>query len=35
MGIRRAARKQYSVEEKIRIAPDDGLKGEDIIAELC
>ena len=32
--IRRAARKQYSAEEKIRIVLD-GLKGEDSIAELC
>ncbi|WP_093096426.1 IS3 family transposase [Shimia aestuarii] len=32
--IRRATRKQYSVEEKIRIVLD-GLKGEDSIAELC
>lgn len=31
-GIRRATRKQYSAEEKIRIALD-GLKGEDSIAE--
>ena len=32
--IRRATRKQYSAEEKIRIGLD-GLKGEDSIAELC
>jgi len=32
--IRRATRKQYSEEEKIRIVLD-GLKGEDSIAELC
>ena len=32
--IRRAPRKQYSAEEKIRIVLD-GLKGEDSIAELC
>ncbi|MFV1580805.1 MULTISPECIES: IS3 family transposase, partial [unclassified Phaeobacter] len=32
--IRRATRKQYSTEEKIRIVLD-GLKGEDSIAELC
>jgi transposase len=32
--IRRAARKQYSVEEKIRIVLD-GLRGEHSIAELC
>ena len=32
--IRRATRKQYSSEEKIRIVID-GLKGEDSIAELC
>lgn len=32
--IRRAIRKQYSAEEKIRIVLD-GLKGEDSIAELC
>ncbi|WP_341368203.1 IS3 family transposase [Yoonia sp. BS5-3] len=32
--IRRATRKQYSAEEKIRIVLD-GLKGEDSIAELC
>ncbi len=32
--IRRATRKQYSAEEKIRIMLD-GLKGEDSIAELC
>lgn len=32
--IRRATRKQYSAEEKIRIVPD-GLKGEDSIAEPC
>jgi transposase len=31
--IRRATRKQYSAEEKIRIVLD-GLKGEDSIAEL-
>ena len=33
-GIRRAARKQYSAEEKIRIVLD-GLRGEASIAELC
>lgn len=32
--LRRATRKQYSAEEKIRIVLD-GLKGEDSIAELC
>ncbi len=32
--IKRATRKQYSSEEKIRIVPD-GLRGEDSIAELC
>ena len=32
--IRRATRKQYSAEEKIRIVLD-GLKGKDSIAELC
>src|SRR5213595_4224296 len=32
--IRRATRKQYSAEEKIRIVPE-GLRGEDSIAELC
>ena len=32
--IRRATRKHYSAEEKIRIVLD-GLKGEDSIAELC
>ena len=32
--IRRATRRQYSAEEKIRIVLD-GLKGEDTIAELC
>jgi len=32
--IKRAARKQYSSEEKIRILLD-GLRGEDSIAELC
>ena len=32
--IRRATRKQYSAEEKIRNVLD-GLKGEDSIAELC
>ena len=32
--IRRATRKQYSAEEKIRIVVD-GLRGEDSIAELC
>ena len=32
--IRRATRKQYSAEEKIRVVLD-GLKGEDSIAELC
>jgi transposase len=33
-GIRRATRKQYSAEEKIRIVLA-GLRGEDSIAELC
>ena len=33
-GIRRATRKRYSAEEKIRIVLD-GLRGEDSIAELC
>ena len=32
--IRRATRKQYSADEKIRIVLD-GQKGEDSIAELC
>ena len=32
--IRRATRKQYSAEEKIRIVPE-GLRGEHSIAELC
>ena len=32
--IRRATRKQYSAEEKIRIVVE-GLRGEDSIAELC
>jgi len=32
--IRRATRKQYSAEEKIRIVLD-GLRGEPSIAELC
>ncbi len=32
--IRRATRKRYSAEEKIRIVLD-GLRGEDSIAELC
>jgi len=32
--IRRATRKQYSAEEKIRVVLD-GLKGEGSIAELC
>jgi transposase len=32
--IRRATRKQYSAEEKIRIVLE-GLRGEDSIAELC
>jgi len=32
--IRRKTRKQYSAEEKIRIALD-GLRGEETIAELC
>ena len=32
--IRRATRKQYSSEEKIRIVLE-GLRGEDSIAELC
>jgi len=31
--IRRATRRQFSAEEKIRIVP--GLRGEDSIAELC
>ncbi|MEM7506070.1 MAG: hypothetical protein AAF415_04935 [Pseudomonadota bacterium] len=31
--IRRATRRQYSAEEKIRVVLD-GLKGEDTIAEL-
>ena len=31
---RRATRKQYSAEEKIRIVLD-GLRGEETIAELC
>ena len=32
--IRRATRRRYSVEEKIRIVLE-GLRGEDSIAELC
>ena len=32
--IRRATRKRYSAEEKIRIVLE-GLRGEDSIAELC
>ena len=32
--VRRATRKQYSAEEKIRIVLD-GLRGEHSIAELC
>ena len=32
--MRRAARKHYSAEEKIRIVLE-GLRGEDSIAELC
>ena len=32
--IRRATRKQYSAEEKIRIVLE-GLRGEDSVAELC
>lgn len=32
--IRRATRKQYSAEEKIRIVLE-GLRGDDSIAELC
>ena len=32
--IRRATRKHYSAEEKIRVVLD-GLRGESIIAELC
>ena len=32
--IKRASRKQYSSEEKIRIVLD-GLRGEDSIAEVC
>ena len=32
--IRRATRRQFSAEEKIRIILD-GLRGEDSIAELC
>ncbi|MDO6592131.1 transposase, partial [Yoonia sp. 1_MG-2023] len=32
--IKRATRKHYSSEEKIRIVLD-GLRGEDSIAELC
>ena len=34
LDIRRATRKQYSAEEKIRIVLD-GLRGEVSIAELC
>ena len=33
-GIRRATRKQYSAEEKIRVVLE-GLRGEESIAELC
>ncbi len=33
-GIRRATRRRFSAEEKIRIVVD-GLRGEDSIAELC
>jgi transposase len=33
-GIRRATRKRYSAEEKIRVVLD-GLRGEMSIAELC
>jgi transposase len=33
-GIRRATRKHYSAEEKIRIVLE-GLRGEDSISELC
>src|ERR1700741_723603 len=33
-GIRRATRRQFSAEEKIRIVLE-GLRGEDSIAELC
>ena len=33
-GIRRAIRKQYSAEEKMRIVIE-GLRGEHSIAELC
>jgi transposase len=33
-GIRRAARRQISAEEKIRIVLS-GIRGEDSIAELC
>jgi len=33
-GIKRATRKQYSSEEKIRIVLD-GLRGKDSIAEVC
>jgi transposase len=32
--IRRATRRQFSDEEKIRIVPE-GLRGEESIAELC
>ena len=32
--IRRATRRQFSAEEKIRVVPE-GLRGEDRIAELC
>ena len=32
--IRRAIRKQYSAEEKVRIVLD-GLRGEETISELC
>ena len=32
--IKRATRKQYSIQEKIRIVLD-GLRGEDSFAELC
>ena len=32
--IRRATRKRYAAEEKIRVV-QEGLRGEDSIAELC
>ncbi len=32
--IRRATRRHFSAEDKIRIVPE-GLRGEDSIAELC